>query len=118
MDPSQLPLTHASDAAAGFGLRPASRGACSEAYESVLAGLGLGQVGGVPHEVLFDHLHATAFQSSPLGRSILGPADNIRTLTSEDLKQYVATHYTAPRMVVVGAGGVEHDAFVKLVEQV
>mmetsp|Transcript_23789 Transcript_23789/g.45233 ORF Transcript_23789/g.45233 Transcript_23789/m.45233 type:complete len:498 (-) Transcript_23789:1668-3161(-) len=75
------------------------------------------EVGGVPHEVLFDHLHATAFQSSPLGRSILGPADNIRTLTSEDLKQYVATHYTAPRMVVVGAGGVEHDAFVKLVEQ-
>lgn len=48
---------------------------------------------------MFDHLHATAFQHSPLGRTILGPADNIRSLTRSDLADYIATHYTAPRMV-------------------
>jgi processing peptidase subunit beta len=56
-------------------------------------------VEGVPEEVIFDHLHATAFQRTPLGRTILGPADNIRSLTRGDLADYVATHYTAPRMV-------------------
>jgi processing peptidase subunit beta len=57
------------------------------------------QVEGVPEEVVFDHLHATAFQHTPLGRTILGPAENIKTLTRGDLADYIATHYTAPRMV-------------------
>lgn len=74
------------------------------------------EVEGVPEEVLFDHLHATAFQYSPLGRCILGPADKIRTISKADLSEYVQTHYTAPRMVVVGAGAVDHAALVKEVE--
>jgi len=48
---------------------------------------------------VFDHLHATAFQHSPLGRTILGPAENIKRLTRGDLSDYIATHYKAPRMV-------------------
>ena len=39
------------------------------------------QVEGVPEEVVFDHLHATAFQHTSLGHTILGPAENIRKLT-------------------------------------
>ena len=53
----------------------------------------------MPDEVIFDHLHATAFQYSPLGRTILGPASNIKKLTRKDLADYIATHYTTPRMV-------------------
>jgi processing peptidase subunit beta len=48
---------------------------------------------------MFDHLHATAFQYSPLGRTILGPAENIRNISKSDLKNYITTHYTGPRMV-------------------
>lgn len=29
-------------------------------------------------EVVFDHLHATAYQGTPLGRTILGPSENIK----------------------------------------
>ena len=29
-------------------------------------------------EVVFDHLHATAYQETPLGRTILGPSENIK----------------------------------------
>ncbi len=29
-------------------------------------------------EVTFDHLHATAYQETPLGRTILGPSENIK----------------------------------------
>ncbi|CAI5939935.1 unnamed protein product [Closterium sp. NIES-64] len=68
-------------------------------------------------EVLFDHLHATAFQFSPLGRTILGSADNVRAITRNDLEKYIATHYTGPRMVVSAAGVVDHDALVKMVEK-
>ncbi len=57
------------------------------------------QVEGIPEEVVFDHLHATAFQHSPLGRTILGPTENIQSLTRDDLAKYISTHYTAPRMV-------------------
>lgn len=59
------------------------------------------QVGNQPEEVIFDHLHATAFQYSPLGRTILGPEENIKSITREDIMQYISTHYTAPRMVII-----------------
>ena len=67
-------------------------------------------------EVLFDHLHATAFQQTGLGRTILGSAENVRTITRENLAEYIKTHYTAPRMVLVGAGAVDHDELVKLAQ--
>jgi hypothetical protein len=46
-------------------------------------------------EVCLDHLHATAFQHTPLGRTILGPAQNIKKITKEDVEAYIRTHYTA-----------------------
>lgn len=67
-------------------------------------------------EVIFDHLHATAFQHSPLGRTILGPAENIKRITRGDLADYIATHYTGPRMVLAAAGAIDHDELVKLAE--
>ena len=50
-------------------------------------------------EVIFDHLHATAFQYTPLGRTILGPAENIQKITKKDIQDYISTHYAAHRMV-------------------
>lgn len=64
--------------------------------------------------MIFDDLHATAFQGTGLGRTILGPEENIRTITKHDLQEYIATHYTAPRVVIAGAGAVDHDAFTQL----
>lgn len=71
----------------------------------------------VTREVLFDHLHATAFQYSPLGRTILGPEENIKKITRDDLSSYIKTHYTGPRMVIAAAGAVDHDELVKLAEK-
>jgi processing peptidase subunit beta len=68
-------------------------------------------------EVVFDHLHATAFQGQPLGRTILGPAENIQTIGRDDLVNYIKTNYTADRMVLVGAGGVPHAQLVELAEK-
>lgn len=68
-------------------------------------------------EVVFDHLHATAFQGQPLGRTILGPKKNIQSIQRNDLVDYIKTNYTADRMVLVGAGGVPHEQLVKLAEK-
>ena len=53
-------------------------------------------------EVVFDHLHAIAYQGTPLGRTILGPTKNIKSLTRDDLVNYIGTHYKGPRMVLAG----------------
>ncbi|XP_063617066.1 mitochondrial-processing peptidase subunit beta [Cydia splendana] len=65
-------------------------------------------------EVVFDHLHATAFQGTPLGQTILGPTKNIKKISKADLQQYIKTHYQPARIVLSGAGGVEHEKLVDL----
>ena len=67
-------------------------------------------------ELVLDHLHSTAFQGTGLGRTILGPEQNIQTLTRNDLMEYITTHYTAPRMVIAGAGAINHDELCSLAE--
>ena len=68
-------------------------------------------------ELVLDHLHATAFQGSSLGRTILGSEENIRSLTRADLVDYITTHYTAPRMVVAGAGAIDHTELCGLASE-
>jgi mitochondrial-processing peptidase subunit beta len=68
-------------------------------------------------EVVFDHLHATAFQTQPLGRTILGPRENILSITRNDLESYIKTNYTPERMVLVGAGGIPHSSLVDLAQK-
>lgn len=68
-------------------------------------------------EVVFDHLHATAFQGQPLGRTILGPRQNIRDISRTELTNYIKKNYTADRMVLVGSGGVPHEKLVELAEK-
>jgi hypothetical protein len=44
-------------------------------------------------ELVLDHLHGTAFQGTGLGRTILGPEENIRSLTQDEtlLRSYYET---------------------------
>ncbi|PPQ99472.1 hypothetical protein CVT26_014288 [Gymnopilus dilepis] len=68
-------------------------------------------------EVVFDHLHAVAFQGQALGRTILGPKANILSIKRDDLDNYIKTNYTADRMVLVGTGGVSHSELVELAKK-
>lgn len=68
-------------------------------------------------EVVFDRLHEIAFRGTPLSRTILGPKEVIQSITADTIRQYVKSHYTADRMVVVAAGGVTHDQIVALAEK-
>ncbi|OQR75162.1 processing peptidase beta subunit-like [Tropilaelaps mercedesae] len=75
------------------------------------------EVEGNLQEVVFDHLHSVAYQGTPLGLTILGPTANIKSITRQDLKDYIDCHYKGPRIVLAGAGGVDHDELVKIAEQ-
>jgi processing peptidase subunit beta len=71
----------------------------------------------IMEEVVFDHLHTAAFKNEPLGLTILGPKENIQSLTRDDLSNYIKSNYTGERMILVGAGAIDHDALVRLAEQ-
>ena len=68
-------------------------------------------------EVVFDHLHTIAYQGTALGMTILGPSENIKTIQRKDLIHYIDSHYKGPRIVLAGAGGINHDELVKLAEK-
>lgn len=68
-------------------------------------------------EVVYDLLHMAAFEGNALARPILGPLENIQSITRDMIQDYITTNYTAPRMVVAAAGGVHHDQIVSLSER-
>jgi len=72
------------------------------------------EVEGQQEEVIFDRLHETAYRGTALGRTILGDVANINSITRDHIKDYISTHYVAPRMVVAGAGAVEHKDLLDL----
>eukprot|EP00434_Breviolum_minutum_P037499 symbB.v1.2.033248.t1/scaffold4103.1/size44635/6 len=68
-------------------------------------------------EVIFDRLHLTAFHESPLGYTILGPVENIQSITQQHLREYVRENYLAERIVVAAAGPVDHGELVRNSEE-
>lgn len=68
-------------------------------------------------EVVFDYLHATAYQGTPLGLTILGPSENIKSINRNDLVSYIKNRYKPSSMVLAAAGGVDHDKLVELAKQ-
>lgn len=75
------------------------------------------EVDSIPEEVVFDYLHGTAFQDSPLGRTILGPVENINAMKSADLRAYIDAHYKPQRMVLAAAGDIAHDELVAMAKE-
>lgn len=68
-------------------------------------------------EVVFDHLHDVAYKNQALGRTILGPIKNIRTITRDDLKNYIDKNYKGDRMVLAGAGAIDHEKLIQYAQK-
>lgn len=66
--------------------------------------------------VLRELMHAAAYtDSSPLGRPLLMPKRNLGKIGAAEVGSFTSSLYTAPRMVLAGAG-VEHGEFASLAE--
>ncbi len=70
-----------------------------------------------PQELAFDYFFQNAFPGHPLGFFILGNEDNVKRFSRDDLCEFHQHHYTPDRFVCAAAGNVNHDEFVRLVEQ-
>jgi predicted Zn-dependent peptidase len=77
----------------------------------------LGDAADDPQDLVQDHFDLKAFPGQPLGRPILGNPKVIRGVQRDDFIRYLHGHYTGANTVVVGVGGIEHEAFAELVEQ-
>lgn len=67
-----------------------------------------------PSDVIFDYFTESCFGDTPLGRTILGPAENISSFTRENFFEYIGANYHASNMVLSIAGNVEHEKAVDL----
>lgn len=70
-----------------------------------------------PDDMVFERFQQKAYPDQPLGRSIIGDHDVVANMTARQLKNYVGSHYSADKAVLVAAGKVDHQALVSLVEQ-
>ena len=70
-----------------------------------------------PDDIIFDYLQEQAFPDQALGRTILGPAELVRSFNQSTLRTYLKNNYAAENMVVCAVGNIEHNAFVKMVEK-
>jgi len=61
-------------------------------------------------------VHFNSFRDHMMGQPIDGDADNLQNLTVDVLNAYRSANYTGENIVVVGTGGVDHDAFVQQIE--
>jgi predicted Zn-dependent peptidase len=77
----------------------------------------ISQCNDTPDDIIFDHFQETAYAGQAIGRSILGPQDIVRRITSDDLKTFIADKYVASRMVLGATGNVNHDAIVAMAEE-
>ncbi|MBB3392475.1 putative Zn-dependent peptidase [Rhizobium sp. BK275] len=69
-----------------------------------------------PDDVVFDRFSEVAYRGQTLGRPILGTPETVVSFTPQQIRTYLGRNYTTDRMFVVATGAVEHDEFVRMVE--
>ena len=77
----------------------------------------IGATEDAPDDLVFDRLQETAFPNQPVGRSILGTPDTVRSFNAARLRSYLTRNYRAPDMLIAAAGAVEHRRIVEEAEK-
>jgi predicted Zn-dependent peptidase len=70
-----------------------------------------------PASRAFDLYMRTQWPTSPLGLPIGGTVESIRSFTHDTISSYATKNFTGQNMVVVAAGNLQHDDFVREVEK-
>jgi predicted Zn-dependent peptidase len=77
----------------------------------------IGATEDAPDDLVFDRLQETAFPKQPVGRSILGTRETVRSFNPTRLRAYLERNYRAPGMLMAAAGAVEHERIVEEAEK-
>lgn len=65
-----------------------------------------------PDELVHDIFSNTLWKGHPLGRSIIGTEEIVRSLNRDDLLNYYQKHYTPGNIVIAVAGNIKHQQAV------
>src|SRR4051812_26141829 len=60
----------------------------------------IGSVEDTPDDLIFEKLQGVAFPDQPVGRTILGTPETVRSFDRKRLRDYLTRHYRAPDMVI------------------
>ncbi|WP_157014993.1 M16 family metallopeptidase [Mesorhizobium xinjiangense] len=77
----------------------------------------IGAAHDTPDDIVFDRFTEAAYRHQTIGRSILGTPETVASFSPEQIHSFMQRQYGAERMVVVAAGGVRHEDFVREVEK-
>jgi predicted Zn-dependent peptidase len=77
----------------------------------------IGAVEDTPDDLVFERLQEIAFPQQPVGRSILGTPETVRSFNSTRLRAYLGRNYRGPDMLVAAAGAVDHERLVEEAER-
>ncbi len=70
-----------------------------------------------PEDILLDLLAESYFGKNGLGRTILGPEENVKSFTRQDILRYIDKYYTADNVVISISGGVDEKEVLNLIEK-
>ena len=76
----------------------------------------IGQALDTPDDIIFDWLHEVAYPDQALGRTILGPSEQVSSFSRDDLQGFVGEHYGPNQKILSAAGAIDHDAIVAQAE--
>ena len=70
-----------------------------------------------PSDLIFDEFEELIFDGHPLAHNILGTKKNVKSFTSEKIRQFFNQYYTTDRMVISVVGNIEFKRLVYLCEK-
>ncbi len=77
----------------------------------------ISQVNDTPDDIIFDRFQAKAYPDQPMGWPVLGSEELVRSVTPDRLKSYLNGHYAAEHTIVAASGNIDHDTFVRSIDQ-
>ena len=70
-----------------------------------------------PSELIFDEFEELIYEGHPMGRSILGTPDLIRSFQSADIRKFIASNYHTDQMVICSVGNIPSKKFFQLAQR-
>ncbi len=69
-------------------------------------------------ELIYDEYLSKCLPKHPLGRSILGTEASVEAMTQKQIQTYYKERYSGSNLIVSASGNIDHEEFVKRVEDV
>lgn len=77
----------------------------------------INQVYDSPSDIIFDYFQSACFKNQKLGMPVLGPEDNVKNFTKNDLQSHLNNYFSNKKIIISCAGAVNHNELVKIVEE-